>query len=366
VTMRTKTLRQIVGQMLIVGVEGTQLSPVECAWIKLLQPGGVILFRRNIEAVAETRELLEKVSNISSAAGFRCVDVEGGLVDRLRDVFSPMPSAAAVAATGSRAMWERHGNLIGREIRALGFNTTLAPVLDLALPESAAVMRTRVTSPDPAHVIAYADAFLKGLRSTATVGCGKHFPGLGASTLDSHHVTPAITRTWDELWREDLLPYRKLAKVLPMVMVSHARYPEAGKDQLPASVSKFWIGEILRRKIGYRGLVISDDMEMGGILAHASIEEAAVAAVLAGTDLIEICRDPELILRAFEAMLSESERSPAFRKQLRAASRRLTHAQHKCLPAQSRAPSAKSIGSLREQTRAFAAQVEATNVRGRA
>ena len=368
--MAAKTLRQLVGQVLIVGVEGLQLTPVEHAWIKLLQPGGIILFRRNIGEVQQTRELLETVSQISPAAAILCVDVEGGLVDRLRDLLAPMPSAAAVAATGSCALWERHGELIGREVRALGFNTTFAPVLDLALPASAAVMRTRTTSPDPAKVTAYASAFLKGLHKGGAIGCGKHFPGLGGGILDSHQATPTISRSWDELWSEDMLPYRALAKALPMVMVSHAQYPAAKGARVPASVSKYWITDVLRKKIKYRGLIVSDDMEMGGILEHASIEEVAVSAVVAGTDLIEICRDPALIVRAFESLLTEAERSSVFRERLSRTARRHVRWKRKFVPPTARQqaarkPNAAGIERLREETKRFAESVIEANGRRR-
>lgn len=358
--MAAQTLRRLVGQMMIIGVESTQLTPAERAWIKLLQPGGIILFRRNIEAVPQIRELLRDTSILSNALAFRCVDVEGGLVDRLRDVLAPGPSAAAVAATGSPALYRRHGVLIGREVRVLGFNTTFAPVLDLALPASAQVMLTRAASPHPHRVIAYAEAFLTGLQSTDTIGCGKHFPGLGAGTLDSHHATPTISRTWDELWNEDLLPYRNLAKQLPIVMVSHASYPAAAPDALPASISKFWITDVLRKKIGYRGIILSDDLEMGGILSYSSIEEAAIAAVLAGTDMIEICRSDELIFRAFEALLSEAERSAAFRKRLAASALRVVGAKRAMPAAALRTPTVRSIESLRQQVQSFAGSVERT------
>ncbi len=354
--MAAKELRHMVGEILIVGVGGMQLSPVERAWINLIQPGGVILFRRNIDRVEQTRELLEAVSQISPAAGFRCVDVEGGLVDRLRDVMAPMPSAAVVAATGSKRLWQKHGELIGRETSALGFNTTLAPVLDLALPASADVMKTRVASADPTVVSEYASAFLKGLRKTGVLGCGKHFPGLGGGTLDSHVATQVIDRSMDALWREDLLPYRKLARELPVVMVSHAAY--AGRENLPASVSSFWIKDVLRKKIGYKGLVLTDDMEMGGVLNHAPMEEAAVAAVLAGNDLVEICHDAALILRAYEALLSEAERSSAFRKLLAETNRRVARAKKRMLPAKMRQPNVEQVESLRNNVRDFAARVQ--------
>jgi beta-N-acetylhexosaminidase len=359
--MASKELRHMVGELLIVGVEGTQLSAVERAWIKLIQPGGVILFRRNIDTVAQTRDLLKTVSELSPVAGFRCVDVEGGLVDRLRDVIAAMPSAAAVAATGSKRLWQRHGELIGRETSALGVNTTLAPVLDLALPASAEVMKTRVASADPTRVIDYASAFLKGLSKAGVLGCGKHFPGLGGGTLDSHVATPVIDRGMDILWREDLLPYRKLRRELPMVMVSHAAY--AAGENVPASVSPFWIKDVLRKKVGYKGLVVTDDMEMGGVLSHAPIEEAAVAAVLAGNDLVEICNDAALILRAFEALLAEAEGSAAFRKLLAETNRRVTRAKKAIIPPSSRLPNMDQVEGLRKSVRGFAEQVETAGSR---
>jgi beta-N-acetylhexosaminidase len=149
------------------------------------------------------------------------------------------------------------------------------------------------------------------------VGCGKHFPGLGGGTLDSHLATPEIRRTLCELNREDLVPYRELRDELPMVMVNHAAYPNTPGKARPASASPYWITTVLRKRIGYKGIIFSDDLEMGGILKFLPMEEAVVAAVRAGMDLLEICHSPELILRAYEALLAEGERSAAFRTLLR-------------------------------------------------
>jgi beta-N-acetylhexosaminidase len=316
-------LRRQIGQLLVVGLEAAELSPLERAWLKLIRPGGVILFRRNIDQPAQVASLLRETTEIAGTPLFRCVDLEGGLVDRLRDLVAPMPSAAAVFATGKVGNFMVHGRLIAREARALGFNVALAPVLDLALPASAAVMRTRVVSSSPADVITYANAFSEGLNAAGILGCGKHFPGLGGGTLDSHKATPLIERTWDELWTQDLAVFRALAPKLPMMMVSHAAYPRI-KGSAPASISAYWISDVLKKRIGFRGLVISDDMEMGGILTQTSIEDAVIKAVIAGTDLIEICRDPSLILRAYEAMVAESERSTTFRRRVQTSCRRIT------------------------------------------
>jgi beta-N-acetylhexosaminidase len=319
------SLRQAAGSLLVVGLEGTQLTGLERAWLKLVQPAGVILFRRNIEDAKQTRALLSAATDLCATHALRCVDVEGGTVDRLRDALAPMPSAQAVAMgarqRGNAGLAREHGELIARGVKAFGFNTTLAPVLDLALPASAEVMGTRVVAAMADGVVEYARSFLAGLKEHGVTGAGKHFPGLGAGTRDSHLETPAIRRGWRELWREDLEPYRALRNELPMVMVNHAAYPDTqGKDR-PASVSQFWIATVLRKRIGYRGIIFSDDMEMGGILKFMSMEEAALAAIRAGMDLMEICHSPDLILRAFEALIAEGERSAAFRRMLLTRSR---------------------------------------------
>lgn len=307
-------LRHAAGRLLVVGLGGTELTGLERAWLRLVQPAGIILFRRNIADARQTRALLSEATSLCSAHPIRCVDLEGGSVDRLRDALAPMPSAHGVAATGKSALSRQHGELVARAVKAFGFNTTLAPVLDLALPASAAVMGTRTASAAASGVVKYARQFLAGLSTQGVVGCGKHFPGLGGGTLDSHLETPSISRTWRELWRNDLLPYRELCAELQMVMVNHAVYPFTKETTHPASVSHYWITSVLRKQIGYRGLVFSDDLEMGGILKFMPIEEAVIAALQAGMDLMEICHSPELILRVYEALIAEAERSAAFRR----------------------------------------------------
>jgi beta-N-acetylhexosaminidase len=314
-------LRQAAGQVLVVGLEGPQLSAMEAAWLRLLRPGGVILFRRNVESAAQTHALLHSARETVGLPLLRCIDVEGGSVDRLRDLIAPMPSPLAVAVTNKPALFKKHGSLIGQEAHMLGLNTTFAPVLDLRTTASESVMTTRVVSGDAAAVVNYATHFLQGLAEHKVLGCGKHFPGLGSGQVDSHHATPLITKSLDLLWKEDLLPYRRLTKRLPMVMVSHAAYSAAVPE--PASVSRYWIKEVLEREIKYRGLIVSDDMEMGGILTYMGMAEAAVHSLEAGMHVVEICRDPALVFAAYEALLREAESSPAFARMLRLAAARV-------------------------------------------
>jgi beta-N-acetylhexosaminidase len=349
------TVRSAAGNLLVVGLGGTELTGLERAWLKLVRPAGIILFRRNISNPTQTRALLKDATAFCASHNLRCVDVEGGVVDRLRDALAPIPSAQAVAKAGHARM---HGEIVGRAIKAFGFNTTLAPVLDIALPSSAEVMGTRASAETPAGVVHYAREFMSGLAGEGVVGCGKHFPGLGGGTLDSHLETPSIIRNSKEIWREDLAPYRELRNVLPMIMVSHAAYPRTPGGQRPASVSAYWINTVLHKRIGYRGIVFSDDLEMGGILKYMPIEEAVVAAVRAGMDLMEICHSPELILGAYEALITEAEQSNAFAKILTARARHTARLRARLFASgPPRAITTRQLESLRSQITRFGEKV---------
>jgi beta-N-acetylhexosaminidase len=222
-------------------------------------------------------------------------------------------------------------------------------------------MGTRTASANLAEVIDYARAFLAGLAAHGVVGCGKHFPGLGGGALDSHLETPSIARSWAELWNEDLVPYQKLAGEVPMVMVNHAAYPKTRGGEIPATASAYWTTTILKKRIGYRGLIFSDDMEMGGILKVFSMEEAVVNAVRAGLHLMEICHSPELILRGYEALIHEAERSVVFRKLLiERASESGRLRQDRFGRPVSRALSEKQMAALCEQIVRFKAEIEAS------
>lgn len=361
----TQNLRKAAGSLLVVGLGATELTGLERAWLRLVRPGGVILFRRNITDAPQTRALLAEATEFCTPHAVRYVDVEGGTVNRLRNALAPIPSAQAVATAMKRArkpaFAREHGQLIARAVKAFGFNTTLAPVLDLALPESAEVMGTRAPAFAPGEVVAYGRAYLAGLARQRIAGCGKHFPGLAGAASDTHFETPEIHRTWQQLWEEDLEPYRALRAEMPIVMMNHAAYPETPAKNVPASASSFWITEVLRKRIGYKGIILSDDLEMGGILKFMSIDEAAIAAIRAGSDLLEICHSAELILRSYEALITEAERSAAFRKLLLAVARETARKRAKLYSSKvSPALNAKQLDALRQRILRFSDTVTAS------
>jgi beta-N-acetylhexosaminidase len=204
-------------------------------------------------------------------------------------------------------------------------------------------MSSRVVSANPRGTVAYAREFLAGLRSAGVLGCGKHFPGLGEGKLDSHHELPVIEKPLRKLWAEDLLPYRTLRTQLPMVMVSHAAYPQVTKDQTPASLSKIWITDILRKRIGYRNLIVSDDLEMGGVLSAAPVGDAAVQFIRAGGDLCLVCHRADYVEQAYEQLTHAFESDAKFARGVAESSRRVLRFKEKSAKLLRRRSAASSV-----------------------
>jgi beta-N-acetylhexosaminidase len=347
------------GQILIVGFDGKEMTPRVSSLLTRLQPAGVILFARNIENPEQTWRLLRECQKCVATPLFTCVDLEGGAVDRFRDALGAAPAAADVFAAGDRKLYRKHGNIIGQNCRSMGFNVDFAPVLDLAFEASRSVMGSRAVSADPHEVMVYAREFLAGLLGAKVIGCGKHFPGLGEGRLDSHHELPLIEKSLTRLWAEDLFPYRTLSRQLPMVMISHAAYPQVTRDKTPASLSKVWITDILRKRIGYRNLVVSDDLEMGGVLSAAPIAEAAAGFVRAGGDLCLICHREDYILQAHEGLVKTAEGDARFARRVTEATRRVIAFKKKCgkTLTRTKAPSGAAVEKLARQLWEFGERV---------
>lgn len=323
-------LRKLAGQLLTIGIEG-QDAGAECRdLISTVEPGGVIFFQHNIANEQQFAILVSQVSELlSDTHPYLALDLEGGLVDRFRELIGPLPSVQRAVQAGLAA---ELGEVAGRELAAFSLNVDFAPVLDLGSDESKEVMGTRTAGSSPTRVALFAQDFLDGLEKLGIIGCGKHFPGLGGGTIDSHMGMPTIVKNLSALWDQDLLPYRELSGQLPMVMVAHAWYPEVERELCgttsprPATLSPAIINQLLRKRIGYEGLIVCDDLEMGGALVGRSIEEAAVGAIRAGCDILLVCHNAANVEKVHTALVIEAERSTEFRGLIEKVAARITAA----------------------------------------
>ena len=320
-----------VGQLLCIGFEGQQCGAELRSLLTEIRPGGVIFFQRNIASPEQFCTLVADIRDVlKDSRPFLAIDQEGGQVDRFRELLGPLPSAREAAQAG---LAFELGDLAGRELAAFGLNVDFAPVLDLGSPQSHTVLGTRTAGDTPQQVIQFAEQFLLGLHGWNILGCGKHFPGLGPGKKDSHIGMPTINKTADLLWEGDLLPFRTLGasnSLMTMVMVAHAWYPEleqsfspgsaSAASPTPASLSLNIVSRLLRDRIGFSGLVVCDDLEMGGALEGRTIEDAAVDAVRAGCNLLLICRKASNVERAYTAVIREMERDSEFRRKVSAQS----------------------------------------------
>jgi beta-N-acetylhexosaminidase len=286
--------------------------------LETIQPGGVLLSGANIESAHQVAELTSSIRSILRVPPLLAVDQEGGRVDRLKGIYSPMPSADLLRASGDASLADRMGEITAEALRTLGFNIDFAPVLDISVDDSAENgLKGRYLGDSAAQVIRLAGAYLEGLQRGGVIGVGKHFPGLGASTIDSHSSLPTVARSRDEIMKQDLLPYLELfSKInarLNALMISHAHYPAFdGPSPLPASLSKNIVNGLLRDELGFRGLSITDDLEMGAVTEGRDISEAAVMAIEAGNDMILMTGSPERATGVWQAMVDAARSGRIF------------------------------------------------------
>lgn len=305
-----------IGQLFFVGIAGTSINDSTRALLAEIKPGGVCLFSRNIHEANQTRKLIDDIGKILTPVPFVSLDQEGGTVDRLRRIVTPMAAANRVRTPEEAA---RMGALIGETISLLGFNMDFAPVVDVVDEQRAGSSNGLFSRPfgrSKEDVLLLAGEFLRSLQAAGPVGCLKHFPGLGAAVVDSHEELPIVEITRDEMFASDLFPYQRLlaAAEVHAVMVAHASYPGVDlqeRDQngklIPSSLSKNFITTLLRGKLDFNGLVITDDLEMGAIVKNYGIGEACVMAVGAGGDMLAICASADSIRSGFEAVTTAFE-----------------------------------------------------------
>ena len=310
-------LEQQIGQFLFIGLPGTELDQETRDLVSEIQPGGVIIFGRNVAGPEQLRTLLDGVRELVATPPLFGIDQEGGLVDRLRRIFTPMPAARTIRQHGDLAAARTLGRVTGEVLRMLGFNLNFAPVMSIMTEDRDLLsngLYSRSYGRSPGEVLGYTTVYLRGLQGTGCLGCLKHFPGIGAGEVDSHEEMPVVQLSHDDLIAQDLAPYIELFQRrddrIRCVMVSHGGFPNidireeiTGGLMEPASLNYNIVTKLLRQELGYKHLVVTDDLEMGAILRHYEMGDAVVRAALAGEDMLLICATPEKIRRGHEALL---------------------------------------------------------------
>ena len=289
------------GQLLLVGVRGPELEAEEAKLLGRVQPGGFILFGRNIKSPAQLRKLIDDLREISRTEPIITIDQEGGRVSRLRLIGNEPPNAQQLREKGDPGLIRRHGDITGRLLRLFGFNLDLCPVLDISFDDDADnSLRGRCYGTTPEEVIENARAFNGTLRDAGVASCGKHFPGYSAATLDAHHDLPRIDRTRAELEGDELAVFHAFAGDLDSMMICHGWYPIFETKKRPASLSHRIITDLLRGEMQFQGLVMTDDLDMGAILNQYAFDETLELAFAAGNDLAMICHRIDKISEAAE------------------------------------------------------------------
>ncbi|HEV2854833.1 MAG TPA: beta-N-acetylhexosaminidase [Thermoanaerobaculia bacterium] len=293
-------------EQVFVGIPGPELDPESAGLLSAHQPGGVILFKRNIKDEEQLNDLVTSLRRLLPDAVF-AIDAEGGRVDRLKDVVGPAPAAAFLARHAPSYALQA-GHWVAQALRLFDIDVDFAPVVDLNRGASDNALDERYFGATPAEVIPRAQAFLRGLHSGGAGGCLKHFPGLGGAGEDTHYRMSAVFLPAEEL-RTDLEPFAALGRLAGAVMVGHALYPAYDSSMRPATLSPAVIGGVLRGRLGFDGVVFSDDMEMKALDEWGDLPERCEACFAAGCDVLLVCHTlaalPEVVARLEHPSLAE-------------------------------------------------------------
>ena len=309
-------LSQKIGQLFFIGLPSTQIDAVTRRLLDEISPGGVCLFARNVREAEQTRQLLDEIREKLEILPFLSIDQEGGLVDRLRRIVTPMPAASSIKTVEEA---KKLADITAEILRILGFNMNFAPVVDVIDDKRGRIsngLYSRTFASSTEETVELAQSYLDNLQNGKILGCLKHFPGLGASEADSHESLPSVFLDEIELNDTDLFPYRELFKTSKVfaVMIAHASFPRLDLQEtdqngklLPSSLSSNFITNLLREKLEFNNLVLTDDLEMGAILKNYGIGEACKKAISAGEDMLSICAGTDAIREGFAAISAAVE-----------------------------------------------------------
>ena len=306
------TPEQKAGQRLMVGFEGAHFNSDLAFLIDTLKVGGLILFSQNIVDPDQVRELCSTAQTRAKACGqpplFIAIDQEGGKVARLKTPFTEFAGNPRMRGIDDAALF---ADVTSRELGSVGINMNMAPVLDVALPGPEGIMRDRAFGDDPARVTELGMTVIQDLQAKGIMAVAKHFPGIGKTQLDSHHDLPFLDASMNVLEKEDLPPFvAAIEKEVAGIMLSHICYRQLD-EEWPASLSVKIAGELLRKRIGFQGVVMTDDLDMGAITRHFTVTQAVRRVLAAEIDIALICHKGPAIETAFEEILHLTTDDPA-------------------------------------------------------
>lgn len=285
-------------------LEGKILSAEEREILRHPKVGGLILFTRNYESPEQLRQLIKDVRSVRPEI-LIAADQEGGRVQRFREGFTRLPPLGEFGkiyqenSVQAKQMAEQAALIMAKELRDVGIDFSFAPVLDVDIGISQ-VIGDRSFGANPAMVVDLAISYIQGLKKAGMIAVGKHFPGHGAVQADSHKELPLDKREFSSIWENDLLPYRELHNELAGVMAAHIIYEKI--DKKPAGFSKIWLKDILRKKINFKGLIFSDDLNMNGAQYAGDFLARAKMALKAGCDMVLICNNRAGALHVLEKL----------------------------------------------------------------
>jgi len=366
--MTSDSLAALAGQVLIVGFPAGPLPDSLVGLARRDAIGGFILFRRNLVSAATGQLSLAEIAAQHAALIGACtgplppviaIDQEGGRVARLKAPVLELPPMRVLGALDDSELTFRAGRALGGQLKALGVSLDFAPVLDVDSNPANPVIGDRSFGADPEQVARHGASFARGLQAAGVAACGKHFPGHGDTELDSHLALPRVAHSRDRLDAIELRPFALAHEACASIMTAHVVFDAIDPDR-PATLAPRAL-EILREQLGYRGLIVSDDLEMRAIADHHGVGEAACGAIGSGCDALLVCSKPELALEAHEALLARASRDGSFRARLAEAARRCnelraTYRAEPCAP--ERVEQLFRSGALHEEAQAVAEHLE--------
>ena len=347
-------IRRTIGQLLIGSFPGPTIPAELRSLAREFQLGGVILFARNIEAPEQVAELSHDIQSLASETPlWVSVDQEGGRVARLHAPFTEWPPMAALGRAGDVTLASRFAAALAAELKAVGITLDYAPVLDILTNPKNPVIGDRALADDAAMVGKLGAAIVRGLQDNGVAACGKHFPGHGDTSVDSHFELPVVEHPPDRIRRVEMVPFREaITARVAFIMTAHVLVPSID-DEKPATLSRRIVYDLLRDELGFEGVIISDDLEMKALAATYSVPDAAVQAIAAGCDAVMVCRhlvnersrDIEVQAEVLEALVHAVEDGRIPYKRLEDALARNRRAKERFLAA-GVTPGAKNLRSV--------------------